>query len=65
MCETTCSLFMDVATCVQCIDNTVILAVILKVLNFHNETNVVLQDVSTFFGKISASKCYFGTICGL
>ena len=30
-----------------------------------NETNVVLQDVGTFFGKISAFKCNFRPICGL
>ena len=30
-----------------------------------NETNVVLQDVGTFYWQISAFKCNFGPICGL
>ena len=30
-----------------------------------NETNVVLQDVGTFYWQISAFKCHFGPICGL
>ena len=30
-----------------------------------NETNIVLQDVGTFYWQISAFKCNFGPICGL
>ena len=30
-----------------------------------NETNIVLQDIGTFYWQISAFKCNFGPICGL
>ena len=38
---------------------------VLKPLLRNNETNVVLQDVGTFYWQISAFKCNFGPIGGL
>ena len=33
--------------------------------NFENETNIVLQDVGTFYWQISAFKCNFDQFVGL